>query len=104
MAPVPFRELEEQRNDVRKVGHLGNFYANLLTKNVAYGTAQPGRNNEDGEKKLAVAGAQEASGGAEGRDDRAASASPARSGGSGGGGGGCNSGGRVQVWSVSPRG
>ncbi|GIL53780.1 hypothetical protein Vafri_9358 [Volvox africanus] len=33
------KELEEQRNDVRKVGHMGNFYANLLTKNVAYGAA-----------------------------------------------------------------
>ena len=32
------RELEDERNDVRKVGHMGNFYANLLTKNVAYGT------------------------------------------------------------------
>ncbi|GFR52864.1 hypothetical protein Agub_g15492, partial [Astrephomene gubernaculifera] len=36
------RELEEQRNDVRKVGHMGNFYANLLTKNVAFGAAKPG--------------------------------------------------------------
>ncbi|GLI68262.1 hypothetical protein VaNZ11_012617, partial [Volvox africanus] len=35
------KELEEQRNDVRKVGHMGNFYANLLTKNVAYGAATP---------------------------------------------------------------
>ncbi|GIM15521.1 hypothetical protein Vretimale_18292 [Volvox reticuliferus] len=35
------KELEEQRNDVRKVGHMGNFYANLLTKNVAYGAAKP---------------------------------------------------------------
>ncbi|KAG2427194.1 hypothetical protein HXX76_010912 [Chlamydomonas incerta] len=31
------KEAEEAAADVRKVGHLGNFYANLLTKNVAYG-------------------------------------------------------------------
>eukprot|EP00983_Pelagomonas_calceolata_P020227 637869-Pelagomonas_calceolata.AAC.4 len=34
-------EAEEEANDVRKVGHMGNFYANLLTKNVALGTAAP---------------------------------------------------------------
>jgi len=33
------REVEEEANDVRKVGHMGNFYSNLLTKNVALGTA-----------------------------------------------------------------
>ncbi|KAG2482546.1 hypothetical protein HYH03_018537 [Edaphochlamys debaryana] len=40
------REAEEAKQDVRKVGHMGNFYANLLTKNVAYGTAK----TEEGEK------------------------------------------------------
>ncbi|PNH08508.1 Nuclear speckle splicing regulatory protein 1 [Tetrabaena socialis] len=34
------KELEEQKHDVRSVGHMGNFYANLLTKNVAFGTAK----------------------------------------------------------------
>jgi coiled-coil domain-containing protein 55 len=33
------REEEEEKHDVRKVGHMGNFYANLLTRNVAMGTA-----------------------------------------------------------------
>ncbi|GLC36802.1 hypothetical protein PLESTB_000781500 [Pleodorina starrii] len=47
------RELEEQKNDVRKVGHMGNFYANLLTKNVAYGTAK----HEEVDKKKAAAAA-----------------------------------------------
>lgn len=33
------REEAEAKADVRKVGHMGNFYANLLSKNVAYGGA-----------------------------------------------------------------
>lgn len=40
MPPLCRRELEDERNDVRKVGHLGNFYKNLLTNNVAFGTKQ----------------------------------------------------------------
>mmetsp|Transcript_14263 Transcript_14263/g.41560 ORF Transcript_14263/g.41560 Transcript_14263/m.41560 type:complete len:352 (-) Transcript_14263:2205-3260(-) len=32
------KEEEEANMDVRKIGHMGNFYANLLTSNVAMGT------------------------------------------------------------------
>ncbi len=42
------REEEEQKHDVRKVGHMGNFYANLLNKNVAFGgsaAADPKKND-----------------------------------------------------------
>lgn len=31
------RDLEEERSDVRKVGHMGNFYKNLMKANVAFG-------------------------------------------------------------------
>jgi len=65
---VSCREAEEEANDVRKVGHMGNFYANLLTKNVAMGTATaapkpkggdtaPPAEPEDREEKLAAAAA-----------------------------------------------
>ncbi len=44
------RELDEERRDVRKVGHMGNFYANLLTKNVAFG----GKDKEKEQEKEEV--------------------------------------------------
>ncbi|KAF5830258.1 coiled-coil domain-containing protein 55-domain containing protein [Dunaliella salina] len=47
------KEAEEEANDVRKVGHMGNFYANLLTKNVALGTAAPPTKPKEAEKPLA---------------------------------------------------
>ncbi|EFJ43409.1 hypothetical protein VOLCADRAFT_96440 [Volvox carteri f. nagariensis] len=95
------KELEEQRNDVRKVGHMGNFYANLLTKNVAYGTAKsnhPADRDENEEEKAeeeaaAAAGGGGGGGGAAGAEGRGGSegrVAPAPVGGSdseGGGGG-----------------
>ena len=35
------RDEEERRNDVTKKRGLGDFYSNLLTKNVAFGNAKP---------------------------------------------------------------
>ncbi|KAJ9509860.1 hypothetical protein QJQ45_011545 [Haematococcus lacustris] len=35
------KDEEDERNAARKAGHMANFYSNLLTKNVAMGTAKP---------------------------------------------------------------
>jgi len=58
------KEAEEEANDVRKVGHMGNFYANLLTKNVALGTAAPPPKPKEAETSPAQAQA-----GAEAQDE-----------------------------------
>lgn len=47
------REAEEEANDVRKVGHMGNFYSNLLTKNVALGKGPAAKPKEEAEAQQA---------------------------------------------------
>ncbi|KXZ48345.1 hypothetical protein GPECTOR_28g752 [Gonium pectorale] len=97
------KELEEQRNDVRRVGHLGNFYANLLTKNVAYGTAKPGAAEAAaaGDKKQSREGSAEGERAAERGPSSEREGSPAPRRGEAGGQGGAR---EAQERSASPAG
>ncbi len=56
---IHYREAEEAANDVTKLGHMGNFYKNLMKKNVAFGaaTAPAAESTSQGSAKAAGAGA-----------------------------------------------
>lgn len=47
------QEKIEAEQDVRKRGHMGDFYRNLLSNNVAFGTAEPSKSNSGASTSLA---------------------------------------------------
>ncbi|KAG1670288.1 hypothetical protein FOA52_003638 [Chlamydomonas sp. UWO 241] len=75
------KEEEESKYDVRSVGHMGNFYANLLTSNVAFGTGDATK--ASGSAKAEAAANEEAA--TKEREAAAASTKDAAGGGAKGG-------------------